>query len=256
MATKTAPKAGSAQTVGRAIALLRLVASSRTQNLRLVDLAELAELEKSTAHRLLQRLVQERMLVRDAGKPGYRLGPLAHELGLAARPETDLHEASLPALHRLASSTGEMTFLVKRSGFQTVCLDRITGDFPIRTLTRGVGDRHPLGAGAGGMAILAAMDDRELDTVAPELTGPLAPYGLTQDTLRGQVALARARGIAFDDGQAAPDVSAMGCAIHDRLGSPVGAVFIATIKNRLTPRLQADVGHRLSHCVRTIEAAL
>jgi DNA-binding IclR family transcriptional regulator len=176
MATMTAPKGGPAQTVGRAIALLKLVASSRSQQLRLVDLADLAGLEKSTAHRLLQRLEQEGMLVRD-GKTGYRVGPLAYELGLAARPDSDLHEVSQPALNQLARSTGEMIFLVKRSGFQTVCLDRIDGDFPIRTLTRGIGDRHPLGAGAGGMAILAAMNDRELDFVTPRLAAPLAPYG-------------------------------------------------------------------------------
>ena len=233
MASTIAPNGGSAQTVGRAIALLKLVASSHSRHLRLADLAQLAGLEKSTAHRLLQRLVQEDMLVRD-GKSGYRIGPLTHELGLADRPESDLRGASHTALCQFAEATGEMTFLVKRSGFQTVCLDRIDGAFPIQTLTRGVGDRHPLGAGAGGLAILAAMDDRELDVVTPALTTPLAGYGLTRESLQGRVDLTRRRGLALDEGQAAPGVTAIGRAVHDRQGSPVGAVFIATIRNRMT----------------------
>src|SRR6218665_857253 len=69
------PKApSSARTVARAVQLLRLVASSKTRHLRLMDLAEMASLDKSTAHRLLQRLVEERLLVRDDGERGYRLG--------------------------------------------------------------------------------------------------------------------------------------------------------------------------------------
>src|SRR5690606_11299811 len=102
----------SSQTVGRAIQLLRLVASSRSRELRLVDIAEMAALDKSTAHRLLQRLVKERMLVRAPGQRGYRLGPLLYELGLAALPETNLRELSTPALHRLAQATGDMAFLL------------------------------------------------------------------------------------------------------------------------------------------------
>src|SRR3546814_1842852 len=107
------------QTVGRAILLLKLIASSKTRNLRLIDIAEMAALDKSNAHRLLQRLVQERMLVRDPGQRGYRLGPLLHELGIAALPETNLRELSEPSLRLLAQSTGDMAFLIIRRGFET-----------------------------------------------------------------------------------------------------------------------------------------
>ena len=72
-------ESASAQTVGRAVSLLRLIASNQPRHLRLVDVAAMASLDKSTAHRLLQRLVQERMLARDASR-GYRLGPLLYEL--------------------------------------------------------------------------------------------------------------------------------------------------------------------------------
>lgn len=251
----TAPPA-SAQTVGRAIQLLRLVASSQSRNLRLVDIAEMAALDKSTAHRLLQRLVQERMLVRDAGLRGYRLGPLLYELGLAALPETNLRELSQPSLHSLAQGTGDMAFLVMRSGFETVCLDRIAGNFAIQTMTQGVGDRHPLGVGAGGLAVLAALADSEVKIVMKAVAPQLRRYRLTERTLRERIDLTRERGSAVDEGSAALDVTAVGRAIRDRGGSPVGAVFVASIKSRMTEIRQREVDKRLAACVAAIESAL
>ncbi|HEY0835275.1 MAG TPA: IclR family transcriptional regulator [Azospirillum sp.] len=246
----------SAQTVGRAIQLLRLVASSQSRNLRLVDIAEMASLDKSTAHRLLQRLVQERMLARDPGMRGYRLGPLLYELGLAALPETNLRELSQPALHALAQGTGDMAFLVVRSGFETVCLDRIAGNFAIQTMTQGVGDRHPLGVGAGGLAVLAALADGEVKIVMKAIAPQLRRYRLTERMLRERIDLTRERGSAVDEGSAALDVTAVGRAIRDCGGSPVGAVFVASIKSRMTELRQREVDKRLATCVAAIESAL
>lgn len=248
--------ASSAQTVARAIQLLRLVASSQTRNLRLVDIAEMAQLEKSTAHRLLQRLEQERMLVRDPGMRGYRLGPLLYELGLAALPETNLREVSHPALQALARATGDMAFLVVRSGFESVCLDRFAGNFAIQTMTQGVGDRHPLGVGAGGLAILAALGDSEAKIVINAVAPQLRRYRLTEKQLRERVEVTRERGVALDEGSAALDVTAVGRAIRDRTGTPVAAVFVPSIKSRMTESRQREVDKRLAACVSAIEAAL
>ncbi len=232
------------------------MASSHSRHLRLVDLAELAGLEKSTAHRLLQRLQEERMLARDPGQRGYRLGPLLYELGLAALPETNLREISHPALQALARATGDMAFLVIRSGFESVCLDRIAGNFAIQTMTQGVGDRHPLGVGAGGLAILAALADSEAKIVIQAVAPQLRRYRLTEKQLRERVAATRERGTAIDEGSAALDVTALGRAVRDKAGIPIGAVFVPSIKSRMTEVRQREVDKRLAACVATIEAAL
>jgi DNA-binding IclR family transcriptional regulator len=252
----TPASSGSAQTVGRAIQLLRLVASSQARGLRLVDIAEMASLDKSTAHRLLQRLVQERMLVRDPGHRGYRLGPLLYELGLAALPQSSLREVSQPALQQVARSTGDMAFLVLRSGYETVCLDRIAGNFAIQTLTQGVGDRHPLGVGAGGLALLAALSEPEAKIVMKAIAPQLRRYRLAERTLRDRIEATRERGHAIDEGSAALDVTAIGRVIRDRAGSPLGAVFVASIRSRMSEVRLREVDKRLVTCVAGIESAL
>jgi len=244
------------QTVGRAIQLIRLVASSKSHDLRLIDIAEMAALDKSTAHRLLQRLVQERMLARDPGRRGYRLGPLLYELGLAALPETNLQEASEPALRLLARTTGDMAFLIVRSGYETVCLSRIAGDFEIQTLTRNVGDRHPLGIGAGGLAILAALGDGDVDVAIGAVASQLSRYRLTEQALRERIARTRQRGYALDEGSAALDVVALGRAVRNRGGVPVAAVFAASISSRMTETRQRQIDKHLLECVASIESVL
>jgi DNA-binding IclR family transcriptional regulator len=246
----------SAQTVGRAIQLLRLVASSQSRNLRLVDIAELAQLEKSTAHRLLQRLEQERMLVRDAGKHGYRLGPLLYELGLAALPETNLRELAHPALQALARATGDMAFLMVRSGFDSVCVDRIAGNFAIQTMVQGVGDRHPLGVGAGGLAILGALSTADAEIVLAAVKPQLRRYGLTEARMRERVAATRANGMAIDQGSAALEVTALARVVRDRSGVPVAAVSVPSIQSRMTEARRREVDKRLRACVAAVEAAL
>jgi DNA-binding IclR family transcriptional regulator len=232
------------------------VASSQSRNLRLVDIAQLAQLEKSTAHRLLQRLEEERMLVRDAGRRGYRLGPLLYELGLAALPETNLRELSHPALQALARATGDMAFLVVRSGFESVCVDRIAGNFAIQTMTQGVGDRHPLGVGAGGLAILGALSEADAEIVMAAVKPQLRRYRLTEKQMRERLEATRAGGMAIDVGSAALDVTALGRVVRDRSGAPVAAVSVPSIQSRMTETRRREVDKRLLACVTAIEAAL
>jgi DNA-binding IclR family transcriptional regulator len=244
------------QTVARAILLLKLIASSKARNLRLIDIAEMAALDKSTAHRLLQRLVQERMLVRDPGQRGYRLGPLLHELGIAALPETNLREISESSLRLLAQSTGDMAFLIIRSGFETVCLNRIAGDFEIQTLTRNIGDRHPIGVGAGGLALLASLNDSEVDIAIDAVLPQLGRYSITEAMLRKSVENTRQYGRALDENTAASGISAVGRAIRSRTGVPLGAVFVASISSRMTDKRLVQIDSQLATCVRDIEANL
>lgn len=255
MSVPSAPEVP-AQTVGRAVQLLRIIASSQARDLKLIDIAAMASLDKSTAQRLLNRLVHERLLARDSAR-GYRLGPLLYELGLAAFPETNLREVSQDVLHELAQTTGDMVFLVVRSGTDTVCLNRIAGNYPIQTMTRTVGDRHPLGVGAGGLAILAAMHDADIDTAINAIEPRLHAYQLTRDSLWAAVEKTRAHGdIAIDEGNAALDVTAIGRVIRDRSHTPIAAIFVATISHRMAPERKRRVIQKLVGCAKTIEDML
>lgn len=195
------------------------------------------------------------MLVKDI-KGGYRLGPLLHELGLAALPETNLRAVAEPFLHELTSATGDMAYLVGRSGYEVVCLDRIAGSFAIQTLAAGVGDRRPLGVGSAGTAILALLDDVEVEEIYTAVGSQLKQYGLDLSTLKERLMAARKMGYALDDGVTVSEVTAIARPICSRFGAPVGAVFVASIKSRMTPARRKVIDKQLAACVKGISNKL
>lgn len=63
--------------IERSVQLLKLLATAGRRGLALTQLAKDTEMAHSTVHRLLQQLMQERLVVqRETGKR-YALGPLA-----------------------------------------------------------------------------------------------------------------------------------------------------------------------------------
>jgi DNA-binding IclR family transcriptional regulator len=247
-------KSTSAQTVQRAITLLRLIASSQARDLRLIDLAEGSGLNKSTAHRLLQGLVEERALTRVQKGRGYRLGPLLYELGLSALPSFNIKEIAHPHLRRVAEMTGDMTFLAARSGYETVCLEAIAGHFPVQTLTSGIGDRHPLGVGANGLAILAMLPDSEIEIVLHATRHRRRNYHhLSKDALLKEIAACRKRGYALNENVAVEGISAMAKVICLPGRIPVASVAIATLSSRMHPSRRSKLARHLESCAADIE---
>jgi len=244
----------STQTVQRAVSLLRLIASNNTRDLRLVDLADATGLNKSTAHRLLQCLLEERMLTRGRKRSGYRLGPLLYELGLAALPAKSIKEIAHPHLCSVAEMTGDMTFLVARSGYETVCLDAIAGHFRVQTMTSGVGDRHPIGIGAGGQAILAALADSEIELVIDATRHRLRSYGqFSKQSILDDVAHCRKRGYSLDENMAADGISAVGKVICLAGKIPIASVFIAAPSSRMHQTRRSKLVRHLEACATAIE---
>src|SRR4029453_3815714 len=99
----------------------------------------------------------------DASSRRYQLGPEAFAVGLAAEPSYALQRFAAPSLRALALETGDWVFFSVRHGPGANCLSRASGDIPYPPSSLKVGDRHPLGLGAGGLSILAAMPDDEIE---------------------------------------------------------------------------------------------
>lgn len=236
MPLKTQEVAGT-QTIGRAIRALRLVASQASGDVRLVDLASEMALERPTAHRLLKALTAEGMLVQHPRTRRYSLGPLLFELGISATHQFNLKDICQPACSMLAEQTGDTSFLFLRSGYDAVCLSRTQGNYPIQTPSVPVGSRQPLGVSAGGLALLSALPEAEIQQVIKAVEPRLEAYGaLDAEKLMYLCVAARRAGYASTGNHAVPGVRAIGLPIFNLANQPVAAITVAATQSRMTER--------------------
>jgi DNA-binding IclR family transcriptional regulator len=246
-----------AQTISRAIHVLRLIAAHAPDGMRLVDVAREMGLERPTAHRLLKALTVEGMVLQDQGSRRYSLGPLLFELGILATHQFNLKEVSLPVVEQLAEETGDTTFLFLRSGHDAVCISRVQGSYPIQTPSVPLGSRQPLGVSAGGLALLAALPESEIEAVIKAVAPRLGAYGdLDADDVLELCGLAKLTGYAVTGNHAVPGVRAIGLPIFNAARSPVAAITVAATHSRMSDQRIALILPRLRHAARELTRLL
>lgn len=251
------PGAPGTQTIQRASLLMRLLASRSRGGLRLADVVRDSGLEHPTAHRILKGLMAEGLIVQDAGTRRYLLGPLVYELGLAAAPQFSLPDICRPSLQRIAERTGDTVFLTARSGNDSVCIDRREGSFPIKTFTLDVGARRPLGAGAGGLALLLLLPEQAVDEIVRANAARFASYNnLTVPLLLKALKRSRELGYALNDIHNTTGATTLGLPIVNRYGDPFAAISIGAISSRMTGERQKELVFILRKEVRVIETAM
>jgi DNA-binding IclR family transcriptional regulator len=234
---------GGAQAIDRAATLLLLVGRAGPSGARLSDLVEQCNLSKPTVRRMLLALVRAGLLDQDLETRRYYLGPEIYVLGTLASARFGIHSISLRPLFRLSQETGDTAFLSVPRDLYSICVHREEGPYPIRVHALHAGDRHPLGVGAGGLALLAALPDKEVEEVLAANADALANNYPTfpPDVLRSLVRDTRAKGYAINPGMILSDSWAIGVVIRGSDGRPVGALSIAATESRLGEERQREL---------------
>ncbi len=245
------------QSIQRAALVMRLIASRGHGGLRLAEAVRYSGLEHPTVHRILRGLVAEGMATQDAASRRYFLGPLVFELGLAAAPRVNLSEICRPSMHRVAEKTADTVFLTARSGYDSVCIERREGSFPIKTFTLDVGTRRPLGAGAGGLALLMPLPDAAVDEIVAANARRFPGYNnLDVPSLLEALKRSRKLGYALNDVHNTTGATTLGLPIANLYGEPIAAISIGAISMRMTEARQKELVALLRAEVRLIEKAM
>jgi DNA-binding IclR family transcriptional regulator len=237
------------QAIQRAMAVLRAIAARGDAGARLTDLVNDLGLSKPTIRRLVASLVEENVAAQDLRSRRYYLGLDLFSLGALAGRRLDLRRAAAPSLSRLADETQDTVFLSIPDGIESVCVARYEGAFPIKTLTMSVGDRRPLGIGAGSLAILSQMPEQDAQGILAANAHRYEPYApeITVERLVERMREARRAGYAssaffFGNGMMMPGMNAVGIPIVTPYGVVLGAVSIAAVPDRLrSPRREEVV---------------
>jgi len=227
-ATRAPEATGGTQALRRAAAVLRALGKAGPQGATLAEVARDVALPRSTVHRMLRCLVEEKLVGEPDGAKRYRMGELIHELSLA--PSASALEVAhwRHAVVAIARRTGATAYLMRRSGVEAVCLVKADGQALVRFVPVEVGQRRLLGVGAGATALLAALDDAQCEQVIGVIAPGLQRHPrLNPDSLRRAVRVARRTGFAISQGTVVPDGFGMGIAVPDASATPHLALSIA-----------------------------
>lgn len=197
-------------------------------------IARATGIPKSSVHRCLVTLREADWLTcSSTDRTQWVLTGRALSVGIHASVEHGLREAALPTMQELRDRTRETIHLLSWSNEQDlVVADRLDSVEPVRTWVP-LGARVPLHASSSGRAILAQLPDEEIERL---LGGELerfsentpADVGALLDDLR----TVRDNGYATNDRSWRPGVGAVGAAVLDHHGRPVGALAVSVPEQR------------------------
>jgi DNA-binding IclR family transcriptional regulator len=225
---------GPSGSLPRAVALLRALAASAGDGMRLTNAAETAGLTPASAHRLLRMLIDEGLVEQDARSKYYRLSIEFFSLAAQAGNPGNLREVCRPGLLRLSAALGDTVFLLVRSGYDAVCLDRCEGPVPIRSFTGDIGGKVVLGVGQGSMAILAHLPEAEREEVIRFNVPRLLHFGLFDEVFfRNEIERVRESGYAARGTGILPGMAGVAVPILDRERRLLAAISIGTTVERL-----------------------
>ena len=225
---------GEHQNVARAAMVITTIADAGAHGLRMTDVIEETQLGVATVHRLLSGLVAHGFLDLDTDKNRYFLGVKIVAWAAKATERYGLSPFVDSCLGRLASLTEDTVYFSLISGDEAVCVDRREGAYPIRTLTLNVGDRRPLGVGAGSLALLSFQTDDRIKAILSSAEKDRLSYGIDNDYLRQAIGDARDAGFAINNEKLIAGMSAIGVPIRKESGEAVGAISVAAISRRLS----------------------
>ncbi len=212
----TKPASMVPQSMVERMTLILAAFESPTTRLTLEQIARLTALPRSTAHRILDQLVNLEWLVRVS--PGYALGPRALGMGRLSGGDghMELRSVAAPILHHLHVRTGMVVHLAVLEGPEIYYLDKVGGRFAANVPSR-IGGRAPAQRTSLGKAILAWLPAEEVEALMLAQPDQLP-------ALHHELSRIRARnGLSMDRGELFSAISCVGIAIRGPEG-PVAAI--------------------------------
>lgn len=241
--------------VGKVLRILELLDRSPA-GLQLKDIARLASLNKSTAHRFLKHLEGESYLFRDdAG--AYMIGPRLVRFGTGVSYQAMLSRISRPVLEKVWSATGETVNLATLAGQEILYVDVMESLHTFRLVSQ-IGSRRPLSCTALGKAMLAAMSTEQRELILPTLhfENATARSITSIARLRKDLAQIARLGYALDDEEAVSGARCVGAAILDANGKVAGGISISGPTARINKTNLATIAKTIKRAALEISTRL
>lgn len=217
----------------KATRILEMLAEK--SGLGLSEIARALKLPKSSAHGILETLVEVKLVERDSASGKFQLGVKLVELGNRARLELDICRIAAPFLQGLNVEFDETVHLTVLDKDEVLYLDCIESKRRLRTYSV-IGVRAPLYCTSVGKAILAFQKDEEIRRIAREkgLERITANTIDSEDKLFAEIVKIRERGFAIDDMEHEEHLRCVGAPIRNAQGEVFASLSLSGPAERNT----------------------
>lgn len=209
---------GGVQVIARAAQIMRTL-QKHPQGMTRTQLATEVNLARSTVHRIVGALIEERLVDTMPSSNALCLG--GGLLPLAAVVNSDLRRELRPYLEQLHGEVAETADLATFVDNQVRFIDQIAGPHRLQAVSA-IGVAFPLHCTANGKAFLATLSPTEVENILPQELTALTPQTITDRTeLLDEVRQIHIDGIAYDREEHTVGICAVGAAIKTPLGELV-----------------------------------
>ena len=208
------------------------------------ELAARLGLPRSTAHDLVRTLVGRGYLRALDDQPHkFVLGLRVFELGSAYADSLDLPREGRRMAAAVSAVCDETVHVAVLDGTEVVYIAKVDSTQAVRMVSA-VGRRLPAHRTAVGKMLLSGLSDRELAGRygRSKSLASMTPNSITSlPRLRRELAVIRARGMAFDDCESNIDVRCVAAPVYDRDGHMAAALSISVPMTRMRPKRREEL---------------
>jgi IclR family KDG regulon transcriptional repressor len=234
-------------TAFKALRVLEVVAASPVP-VTLSSVSDSVDIDKSTAYRMLNTLVEAGYIVRDEASKRYSLSYKVVHLSRNLLAENEVSRLSRQVLEELTAVTHETVHLNILDGQQTILIQKVKGT-QLVTVDFQIGDRSPLHCTSIGKVLLAFQDVRFIEeTIAAGLPHVASNTITDPGAFRKELHHIRSQGYALDDHEFSDNMRCIAAPIFEpggrvRMGisisGPDSRFTLAKLEELKTPLLNA-----------------
>jgi len=219
----------------RNIAVILRTFRLEAPELSLAELSRAVNLPKSTVYKLVCTLLASEFIEKDDQTGKYRPSIRMFEMSQFILNRIDLVREATPFIKLLAKQSGETAHITYYENGEVIWLLKVENPFFVQLYSR-VGRRAPAAATASGKAILAHLDEKEIQHVLSQGWKTLTPKTSgNDDKLLKELERIRKLGYAMQIEEVDIGVASVGAPIFDHQQCPIAAISIAGPVSRFSP---------------------
>ncbi|PIE34329.1 IclR family transcriptional regulator [candidate division KSB3 bacterium] len=200
------------------------------------ELENILGLPRVSIYRFLRVLLKRGFIMQNPQTRKYRLGIKVFELGSLVLKDMELRRVAFPLIEELSRKSGETVHLGVLDGHEAVSVEGAESDGYTLRISLPIGKRVYLHSTGIGKAILAFLEDHEIDEIIDEKGLPrFMPNTITDPKiLKKEIQIIRERGYALDDEENEPGVCCVAAPILDSSRHVIASISISGPSVRIT----------------------